>query len=49
MKIELKIKCFNPGCDINLNVEETDIALATALSIISDEANKLMKTLRGKF
>ena len=44
MKIELKVKCFNPGCDISLSVEETDIAFATALSIISDEAIKLMKS-----
>lgn len=42
MTIELKVKCFNPGCDITLKVDNVDVALSTALSLLSNEVIKLM-------
>ena len=54
MLIELKVKCFNPGCDINFKVadpslEETDIS--ETLSQITDEVIRLMsnRELKSKY
>ena len=40
--IELKVICFNRGCDITLKVDNVDVALSTALSLLSNEVIKLM-------
>ena len=42
MMSEVKVKCFNPGCDINLKLDDPNIAVGSALSLMTNEVIKLM-------
>ena len=43
MIIEVKVKCFNPGCDINIKIDDPDIAVGTGLMLLTNEVIRLME------
>ena len=54
MLIELKVRCFNPGCDINFKIDDSSLEesnISEKLSQITDEIIRLMnnRELKPKY